>query len=158
MTDEAWELAATPEAEQAGGVRENEERNEAGAKPGVKESLEAITADWELYWTRDGRYFAKTRIGGKEWNFDLNGGNAVDYLIYAHDMRAGETLSPREARNHLRLLKARARFETEPVELPLRVAETGGKVYYDLADGTGGAVGIGPEGWGRIKGSPVRFF
>ncbi len=47
--------------------------------------------------------------------------------------------------------------DTDPTSLPVRVAECGGSIYFDLGDATGRAIRLDAAGWEIVDRAPVLF-
>jgi len=116
-------------------------------------------------------------VGGRHEVFALRSAAFRDWLIDGFARERGEAPSDWAIRRALAQLEATARFEGGTPSIFIRVGHDGngnvnascngngnvnghcnGSVFYlDLADSSGRAIKIGPEGWSVVANPPINF-
>jgi hypothetical protein len=111
----------------------------------------------ELFHTAGGTAFADVIIADHRETWPIRSKRFRAFLKRSHYQATGEAASVAEIRSTLDLLEARAQFDGPQRAVHVRIAEQGGRIYLDLADGHWRAVDIGPDEWQVIASPPVRF-
>ena len=140
----------------AGKVAEETEQKDASTKPGVKAALMSAAAQAELWHTPDGEPWAS--VGGQNWPV---GSTQFRYWLIQQVYREnGHLPAESTVRNALQALAARAIYDGPEHAVHLRTAVRGGRIYLDLADGTGRAVRITADNWTVLAAGmvPTSFY
>jgi len=136
---------------------------------GPVKALLRLTATAGLLRSTDARCYARVWVGGRPEVYSLRSAAFRDWLIYIYELNYQETPSDWCIRRVLARLEARARFEGGTRSIFVRVGHDGdGKsngsgsgngsdCYLDLADPSGQAVKIGPDGWSVVNNPHVNF-
>jgi hypothetical protein len=133
------------------------------ANKGPVQALLRLTETAGFFRSTDGRFCARVSVGGRPEIYPLRSPAFRDWLIDGYFRTFGEVPSDWSVRRALAALEAIARFEGGTPSIFLRVGHggdgdgDGSAVYLDLADPSGQAVKIGPEGWSVIANPGVNF-
>ncbi|MFI5459283.1 MAG: hypothetical protein ACHRXM_27990 [Isosphaerales bacterium] len=139
------------------------------ANDGPVKALLRLTETAQFLRSTDGRVHARVSIGGRPEIFALRSPEFRDWLIDGYSRTCGETPSDWSIRRVLARLEANARFQSDTSSVFIRVGHDGdananangngnGSVFYlDLADPSGQAVKIGPDGWSVVNNPHVNF-
>ena len=79
------------------------------------------------------------------------------WLTRAFFTTTGGTLNSEALQSVLRVVEATAHFHSEELDINVRVAGLGDRLYLDLADASWRAVEIDSDGWRIVDRPPVRF-
>jgi hypothetical protein len=115
-----------------------------------------LTCDIELWHTANGELYATVIQNGHNHHLSLetDGEAWLQRRFFEGYRRAAKPSVVSEVN---RLLQARAMFDATEEEVHRRVANVGGRIYLDIADGSGRCVEISPCGWSVVLNPPVRF-
>jgi hypothetical protein len=100
---------------------------------------------------------AYATISGSRETWPLEGLEFSRWLRYQFYREKQRSPKPGAIKNTILTLAACAQFEAEERKTYYRVAEHGGKVYFDLGDAEWNIVEIGADGWRVICDPPVKF-
>jgi hypothetical protein len=125
--------------------------------PDQTELLIELAETTELFHTADGTAYATVDGERGRETFEISDQGIGDWLRRRWFQQWRNAPSSEALRSALRTLTARAKEEGPQHEVYVRVAEYEGCYYLDLANNDGHVVKIGPERWGVIRSSPVRF-
>jgi len=139
------------------------------ANDGPVKALLRLTETAQFLRSTDGRVHARVSIGGRPEIFALRSPEFRDWLIDGYSRTCAETPSDWCIRRVRARLKANARFQSDTSSVFIRVGHDGdantngngnanGSVFYlDLADPSGQAVKIGPDGWSVVDNPHVNL-
>src|SRR5262249_24855911 len=111
----------------------------------------------ELFHTASGVAFADFVIDGHRETCPIRSKRFRTWLRRCYYQATGTALNEAAIRSALDLLEARAQFDGPERAVSIRVAESAGGIYLDLADEPGRAVQMGADGWRVLGCPPVRF-
>jgi hypothetical protein len=109
----------------------------------------------ELFHTPAGTAFADFAVNGRRETWPILSNRLRAWLRRCE--ATGSALDEAAILSKLDLLEARALFDSPERAVHVRVAEHGGRIYLDLADGHWRAVEVGLDGWQVIGAPPARF-
>ena len=112
-----------------------------------------------LFHDSDNKPFASITVNGHVETYSIESQLFYLWVSGLHFREKGGTLTADAEKEVLRTLLAEAMYNGEERETSLRLAESGGHIYLDLADRDWQQMEITAEGWKVIasKDSPVRF-
>jgi hypothetical protein len=111
----------------------------------------------ELFHSPDGTAFARVLVGDHREVWPLRGSGFrlwLKRLYYDSTTRSPGSQAVEDA---LGVLEGRARFDGPEYTVHIRVAEHGGRIYFDLGRPDWQAVEVTPRGWRLVSDPPVRF-
>ena len=116
-----------------------------------------LAKEVDLFHSPDGAAYAGITINGHLETWPVESRGFLLWLLKRfYDNTAG---APNEEaiKSAIRTLEARALHDGPESGVHVRVAESNGRIYLDLADPNWGVVEITPDGYGVVQESPVRF-
>ena len=116
-----------------------------------------LVADAHLFHTPDGKAYATVPISGHTETLRVGSGDFEGWLarsFYSCERTAPSAAALSEA---IRVLDAKARFESPTESIAVRMAEADGTIFVDLCDPDRRAVKITADGWEIVDHTPVRF-
>jgi hypothetical protein len=125
-----------------------------------KDELVRLAEGIELFCEPDGgsdKAFATVPVGSHFETYPINGKEFRLWLTNEFYKAHGEAVSQQPMQDALTTLAAKAYFAESKHRVFIRVAELGGKVYYDLGDEAWRVVEIDAGGWRILDKSPVKF-
>jgi hypothetical protein len=125
-------------------------------RPNRKSELLALTEDMEFFVSRDGEPFATFNVDGHRETWHLQSKRFVQTLADRMYERTGDVLPAQTLQDTIRVLECRAR-KGDQLEVWLRVADHGDKIYIDVGDKTWRAIEVDAMGYRIIDNPPVRF-
>ena len=128
---------------------------------GPVETLLRLTAAARLLRSTDGRAYARVSAGDRRETYPLRSAAFRDWLIDRYSSTCHQVPSDWSIRRVLAVLEATARFGAGAPTSAFASARTGDGIdsawYLDLADPSGQAIQIGPEGWSVVDNPGVHF-
>lgn len=79
------------------------------------------------------------------------------FIRLTYNRRTGKTIGRDALAEVIDLMEARAVYESPQKEVHVRLAGSGGDVYYDLGQPDGSLIKITPTGWVLVQDGPPRF-
>lgn len=125
-----------------------------------KDELVRLADGVELFCEPEGgsdKAFATVPVGGHFETYPINGKEFRLWLTNEFYKSHGEAVSQQPMQDALTTLAAKAYFAESKHRVFIRVAELGGKLYYDLGDEAWRVVEIDAGGWRILDKSPVKF-
>lgn len=119
--------------------------------------LMALAEDVELFHTVDGEGFATISVNSHKETFPLRSGDFRNWLRYQYWHEERSVPSSQSVQDVIHGLGGKAAFEGETRAVSLRIAESGGNLYLDLANDRWQCVEITKDGWNVVDNSPVKF-
>ena len=101
--------------------------------------------------------FADVVVAGKRKTWQLSDPGFGECLLHQYFLEQRKAPGLAAMKSTIRSLSAYAVFQGEQHEVHLRIAESGGRMYLDLADAAGHGVEIDTGGWRVLGNPPVRF-
>ena len=101
--------------------------------------------------------YLKLTVDGRSELWPVMGKELKNWLQWSYFKEYGESPKPGKLNETLRAMEGKAKFEGEKIKVDLRVAESQGSFFYDLANPEGQAVEITPQGW-SVVGTPQVYF
>ena len=131
------------------------------SSPNVREGAGCVaparSSGAKLFHSAEGTAFADVMVDGRRQTWQLSDDGFNDWLLHQYFLERRRAPALGSMKNAIRSLSAHATFEGEQHEVHLRVAESGGRIYLDLADAAWHVVEIDADGWRIIDDPPVRF-
>lgn len=147
--------SSPPTAEPSGG----ESVEEVVAAPQNQATeLMSLVDGATLYYSSSGTSFASVRVDGRRDIYRIDGRQFKGLLRYRYYESHGGSPQDYAVKEAAKTLQARARFEGEKRNIPVRVTQQAGNLYLDLGDDDGRVVRIDDTGWEVTQGSPVTFW
>ena len=153
--------ASLPDAEEGGPGEAPTEEKKPTEKKKREDSqasrLVSLASDIELTHTPAGDAFARFQHAGHHENHLIKSKTFRRLLAQRYYKTFQSVPGAQAMQDALGLLEAKAVFEGLEIEVHVRVAAHGGKIYIDLANAGWQAVEISETGWRVINDPPVRF-
>jgi hypothetical protein len=111
----------------------------------------------ELFHSPGGKTFCSFTVKGHRETFGLNSRSFKYYLARLSYETTKKAPNSETIRSALEILWARALFDGPEIDVHVRVAEQGGRIYLDLGGPEWRAVEIDAKGWRIVAEPPVRF-
>jgi hypothetical protein len=138
----------------------NEEIKKYKARSGEEtqdDALLRLAGEAELFRTSEGIAYANVMVDGHRKTYAVKSTFMRQWLTARFLAETGKAPATNAMQAVLGALEAKACINGAEVPVYLRVGSANGKLYLDLADGTGQAVEIDANGWRVIAVPPVRF-
>lgn len=135
-----------------------EESGDAGGRgPTLADILIELSAAAELFHAPDGTGFADLHINRHRETWSIRSKGFRRWLARRFFEATKGAPSSETLQSALNVIEARAHFDGPQMNVHIRVAGHGGKLYLDLADDAWRAVEIDAQGWRIVDEPPVRF-
>ena len=133
-------------------------RGDAGGRgPRQADILIGLAADAGLLHAPDGTGYADLEINGHRETWPIRSKGFRRWLARRFFVATDGAPSSEALRSALNVIEARAHFDAPQMDVHIRVAGHGGKLYLDLTDDAWRAVEIDEAGWRIVDEPPVRF-
>lgn len=133
-------------------------RSENGRRPGSKSDiLIELTQEAELLHAPDGAGYADVIVNGHRETLPIRSRSFHRWLTRRLYESTGGAANSDALKSALNVIEAKAHFAAAEMEVHVRVASQGGKIYLDLCDEEWRAVEVDATGWRVIARPPVRF-
>ena len=101
--------------------------------------------------------FADVVVAGGRKTWQLSDAGFREWLVHQYFLEQRKAPGLAAMKSAIRSLSAYAVFQGQQHEVHLRIAESGGRIYLDLADTAGQVVEIDAGDWRVLENPPVRF-
>ena len=128
-----------------------------GRRPRQADILIGLTASAGLLHAPDGTGYADLEINGHRETWPIRSKGFKRWLARRFFVETGGAPNSEALRSALNVIEARAHFDAPQMDVHIRVAGHGGKLYLDLTDDAWRAVEIDEAGWRIVNEPPVRF-
>ena len=128
-----------------------------GRDPSQADILIGLAADASLFHTPDGTGYADLEVSGHRETWRIRSKDFKRWLALRFFETTEGAPSSEALQSTLNVIEARAHFDAPQMDVHIRVAGHGGKLYLDLTDDAWRAVEIDEDGWRIIDEPPVRF-
>ena len=125
----------------------------SGRRPTQADILVELARAAALFHTSDGTGFVDVDINGHRETWPIRHKEFRRWLTRAFFTTTGGAVNSEALQSVLRVVEARAHFDSEERDINVRVAGLGDRLYLDLADASWRAVEIDSDGW-RIVDRP----
>ena len=128
-----------------------------GRRPTQADILIRLASSAELFHTPDGTGYVDLEINGHRETWSIRSKGFKRWLARRFFEETEGAPSSEALQSALNVIEARAHFDAPQMDVHIRVAGHGGKLYLDLADSAWRAVEIDAQGWRIVNEPPVRF-
>ncbi|MGO9174676.1 MAG: hypothetical protein ACLQED_00815 [Desulfobaccales bacterium] len=126
-------------------------------QPTQAELLIKLAGDAELFHDMNRKGYATIPVGNHIETWPIKSMAFRDWLRGRFYKAQGTTPGGQALQDTLDQLAAQARFDGQELEIYVRVAHMGGKIYVDLANESWQGVEITPQRWLVVDNPPVKF-
>lgn len=138
-------------------TKTNQRQNSGAKAPSQAAVLMRLAEPVELFHTPDGEGFATIAVNSHKETYALRSGDFRKWLSFQYWNEERTVPSSQSVQDVVHGLGGRAIFEAETKTVNLRLAESGGNLYLDLANDRWQSVEITKDSWNVIDNSPVKF-